>query len=78
MSHVNVSIDEAHLHAIASVADALQERGMRVEQVLDGLGIIIGSVADERRGLLEQVPGVDVVSDGELSYQLPPPNADVQ
>ena len=78
MPHVNVSIDDAHLHVIGTVAQALQERGMHVEQVLDGIGIIVGSVADDRRRLLEQVPGVDAVSDGQLAYQLPPPGADVQ
>ena len=78
MSHVNVSIDDAHLDSMSSVARALQERGMHVDQVLDGVGIITGSVADDRRGLLESVPGVDAVLDGQLSYQLPPPTAEVQ
>ena len=78
MSHVNVSIDDAHLEAIGSVAQALRERGMLVEQVLDGLGIIVGQVPDDRRLLLQQVPGVDSVSDGQLTYQLPPPSADLQ
>jgi hypothetical protein len=78
MSRVSVSIDDAHLATIGSVARALSDRGMRVEQVLDGVGIITGSVADESRRLLELVPGVDTVLDGALAVQLPPPDADVQ
>lgn len=77
MSSVSVSVDDAHLESIGSVARALQEQGMRVEQVLDGLGIITGSVADDRRRLLERVPGVDAVLD-QLTYQLPAPGADLQ
>ena len=78
MSSVSVTVDDAHLTSIGSVARALQEHGMRVDQVLDGLGIITGSVADDRRALLEGVPGVDTVADGELTYQLPSPGADLQ
>jgi len=77
VAEVSVSIDDAHLPVITSVAQALQARGMQVEQVLDAMGIITGSVADDRRPLLEAVPGVAAVVDG-LAHQLSPPNAEVQ
>lgn len=78
MSSVSVSVADAHLSSMGAVAQALQERGMHVEQVLDALGIITGSIADDRRSLLEAVPGVDAVLDGQLVYQLPSPGAEVQ
>jgi hypothetical protein len=78
VSSVSVSVEDAHLPSIGAVARALQEQGRRVEQVLDGVGIITGSVPDDRRMLLERVPGVDAVVDGSLTYQLPVPGADVQ
>ncbi len=78
MSHVTVSVDDEHLDGITSVAQALREQGMHVEQVLGAVGMITGSVAQERRGLLESVPGVASVLDGELSYRLPSPGAEVQ
>lgn len=78
MSHVSVSIDDAHLPSIGRVAQALREHGMLVEQVLDGVGIITGSVAPDRRRTLELVPGVDAVLDDGLVHQLPDPGADVQ
>lgn len=78
MSHVSVSIDDAHLPSIGRVAQALQEQGMHVEQVLDGVGIITGSVAPDRRRTLELVAGVDEVVDDALVHRLPDPGADVQ
>ena len=78
MSHISVSIDDEHLESMSSVALALQDRGMQIEQVLDGVGIITGSVADESRLLLESVPGVAAIADSSLTYQLPSPDAGIQ
>jgi hypothetical protein len=78
MAHVSVSIDDAHLGSLTSVVRELQARGLHVEQVLDVLGVVTGSVDDEASRLaLRAVPGVASV-DGSLRYQLPPPQADVQ
>ncbi len=78
MSHINVSIDDEHLGSIGSIARALQDKGMQVEQVLDGVGIITGSVTDERRLLLASVPGVAAIVDDSLTCQLPSPDAGIQ
>lgn len=78
MSHVTVSIDDEHLDSMSSVALALRDRGMEVEQVLDAVGIIIGSVAEEQRPMLASVPGVAAVTDDQPTYQLPPPDAAIQ
>jgi hypothetical protein len=51
---------------------------MHVEQVLDGMGIITGSVAEESRLLLASVPGVAAVTYSSLTYQLPSPDAGIQ
>ena len=78
MTHVSVSIDDAHLGSMPSVVRELQARGLHVEQVLDVLGVVTGSFDDEACGhALRGVPGVSSV-DGSLTYQLPPPTADVQ
>lgn len=78
MSHISVSIDDEHLKSMSSVARALQDKGMLVEQVLDGVGIITGSVADESRLLLASVPGVAAIADSPLTYSLPSPDARIQ
>ena len=77
MAHVSVSIDDHHLTELDDVVQALRASGLRVEQVLDGLGVITGSVDDGQRRSLERVPGVLSV-DGALSYQLPSPDSPVQ
>ena len=75
MVQVSVTVDDAH--AIEEVAAGLRARGMEVAEVLDGIGMITGSVPDEARDALSGVEGVASV-DEQLTHQLPPADADVQ
>lgn len=77
MAHVSVSIDDEHLSSLSDVVQALRASGLQVEQVLDGMGVVTGSVPEEQRRSLELVPGVLSV-DRSLSYQLPSPDSPVQ
>ena len=77
MPDVTVTVDDEHLGALEGVAEALRSEGMQVAQVLGDLGIISGSVADDVLPRLAAVPGVSSV-DLPMSFQLPPPDADVQ
>ena len=72
MGKVTVSIDDKHLSAIHEVAANLQEQGLQVQSVLEGVGVITGSVPDEQRHTLLNVAGVTSV-DPDLDVQLPPP-----
>jgi len=72
VSKVTVSIDDNHLSAIHEVAAHLREHGLEVQSVLEGVGVITGSVPDEQRQTLLNVPGVASV-DPELDVRLPPP-----
>jgi hypothetical protein len=74
---VNVSVTVGDGHAIEEVAAGLRARGMEVAEVLDGIGMITGSVPDDARDSLAGVDGVASV-DEQLTHQLPPPDADVQ
>ena len=74
---VQVSVTVGDGHAIEEVAAGLRARGMEVAEVLDGIGMITGSVPDESRDALAGVEGVSKVDD-QLTHQLPPPDADVQ
>ncbi|RZU31915.1 hypothetical protein [Blastococcus saxobsidens] len=77
MTHVSVTVDDGHLAALDGVVQGLRARGMQVDQVLDGLGIITGSVPPGAAGALTAVDGV-VSVDEQLAVQLPPPEAPVQ
>jgi uncharacterized membrane-anchored protein len=50
---------------------------MHVDQVLNEIGVISGSVPDDRRQLLQTVTGVQSVED-TATVQLPPPESPVQ
>jgi hypothetical protein len=77
MVELSVTVDDGHLPAIEDVAARLRARGMQVEQVLEGLGIITGSASSAVRNSLTAVEGVAAV-DEQLTHQLPPPDAPVQ
>jgi hypothetical protein len=77
MVQLSVTVDDGHLPAINEIAQALRAQGMRVEQVLDGLGVITGSAPADSRSALTGVEGV-VSVDEELTHQLPPPDSAVQ
>jgi hypothetical protein len=74
---VQLNVTVAGGHAIEEVAAGLRARGMDVAQVLDGIGVITGSAPDDVRNDLVGVKGVASV-DEQLTYQLPPPDAEVQ
>jgi hypothetical protein len=74
-ARVSVTVDEQHLASLAEVVEALRGRGMQVDAVLEGLGMVTGSAPDAE--VLWQVEGVSAV-DAELEHQLPPPDADIQ
>lgn len=72
---VTVTVDEEHVSSIGDVAAELRGRGMQVEQVLGGIGVVTGRSADP--AALREVAGVASV-DAEVSVQIPPPDHDVQ
>ncbi len=76
-TRITVTIDDDHLARADQVADQLRAAGMTVEQVLGTVGIITGSVDPSQRASLEAVPGVAAVED-EMTFQIPPPDADIQ
>lgn len=77
MLNIVVTVGPQRLAEVAEVAEELRGRGMVVERVLESTGLITGTVPDNLRDGLGSVPGVASV-DTERSYQLPPPDADIQ
>lgn len=74
---ITVTVDDAHVADVDSVADELRAAGMEVSEVLGPVGIILGSVPSEQRAALEALPGVMAV-ESEQTFQIPPPDAEIQ
>ena len=72
-----VSVKDEHLDRILEVAQSLESAGMKIEQVMDKLGVITGSCESEKVEDLYQVEGASNV-EREREYQLAPPDSDIQ
>jgi hypothetical protein len=75
LSSVSVTVDEEHLADMSRVVEALRERGMQVEAVLEGLGMVTGRAPDTE--VLRQVEGVSAV-DAVMERHVPPPEDEIQ
>jgi hypothetical protein len=62
---------------VGDVAEALRAAGMQVDQVLDDIGMVTGSIDDDAEQSVRTVAGVPSV-DRALGFQLPPPDAPIQ
>ena len=74
---VNVSIAEDHLDQMDEVVRRMERAGLKVDQRLDAIGVVSGSIEAARVGSLESVGGVASV---ERSRQvgIPPHEEDPQ
>lgn len=78
MTEITVTVDDAHLRSIATVARELAARGMTVDRVLPAAGCIVGSVAARAAtAALRSVPGV-VSVDSQIVLSVPAPGAEIQ
>jgi hypothetical protein len=71
-----VTVQDDHLPEIQKVASQLRKRGMHVDAVLEGIGLISGSVLESVPDL-RSVPGVAAVEQ-QTQFQVPPPDAPVK
>jgi hypothetical protein len=72
-----VTVTVGDLGRLDEVVDRLREAGLRVERVLEPVGVVTGSVDPARRAALRAVPGVVAVED-DRHVGLAPPDAGVQ
>lgn len=77
MERVLVTMTDKGLDDLPTVVEALRGAGLTVTDVLEGIGVVSGTV--DRAGLtaLSTVPGVAEV-ERQNEIQLPPPDAPVQ
>jgi hypothetical protein len=74
---LTLSISDSHLKDIGGVAKAATKAGMKVEQRLESLGVLTGSIDAHKVERLHKIPGVSHVEE-ERKVQLPPPGSPVQ
>lgn len=77
MEKVVVSVSDDQMADLSRVLADLREAGLVVDNVLQLLGTVTGSVEPGAISRLEQVPGVAAVQRAQ-HYQLPHPDTDVQ
>jgi hypothetical protein len=74
--HVVVTVDEKHLPEIRHVAAKLRSKGMQVDEIMEAIGMICGSYADNAADL-QAVQGVASVEE-PAGFDLPSPDSPIQ
>jgi hypothetical protein len=76
---VQVLVDDAHRDRLPEIAARLKAAGMRVEQQMDQIGILAGTLREDADlNALSTVEGVIAVERSDQLYQLPDNDAPVQ
>jgi hypothetical protein len=74
---ITVTVDDDHVARIQEIADQLRAAGMQIGQVLPEIGVITGAAMTSVKPAISALPGVAAVT-YERSFQLPPPDSDIQ
>ena len=74
---VLVSVAEEHRAQMHQVAQRCREAGLEVDQTLGAVGVITGSIPQDKMSSLSGVQGVASVERGQ-DYQIAPPDSNVQ
>ncbi|MFB2978397.1 hypothetical protein [Microseira sp. BLCC-F43] len=79
MSEVNLSVlvKDEYRERILEVVTALQADGMKVEQLMEQIGVIAGSIDSTKLPGIERIEGVSAVELAQ-GYQLEPPTSEIQ
>jgi hypothetical protein len=74
---LSVSISDSHMGRISDVAAAAERAGMEVEQQLPQIGVLTGTIEQDRLQALQRVPGVQHVEE-EREVGIAPPGSRLQ
>lgn len=74
---VAISVDDDHLDDLDKVVSELRRVGLQVDNVLDAVGVVTGTVAGSAVEALESVPGVAEV-ELQRVHRIAPPDGEVQ
>jgi hypothetical protein len=74
---VLVSVDDQHLPKLGQVVERCKAAGLEVEQTLEKIGTLTGSIHPDKIADLSKVAGISSVErSGE--YEIAPPDSEVQ
>jgi hypothetical protein len=74
---VSLSVSDDRIDQFPEVVDRAREAGLDVWQELDLIGVVSGSIDEERLEELRRIPGVAAV-EPEREFQIPPPDSEIQ
>jgi hypothetical protein len=74
---LSLSVSDSHMGRISKVAQAAEKAGLKVEQRLDDLGVLIGSIDEDKVGQLHGLDGVSHVEKAQV-VGVPPPHSPIQ
>jgi hypothetical protein len=74
---VSISVSDEFLDRFADVVKRIEQAGLTVDQQLDTIGVITGSIDSDNIHKLDQVEGIAAV-ERSRGFQLPPPDSPIQ
>jgi hypothetical protein len=74
---LSLSVNDSHLKQLGKVAKAAKKAGMKVEQQLDALGVLTGSIDADKVDRLRGIEGVSSVEQ-DREVGIPTPGSPVQ
>jgi hypothetical protein len=77
VQQVSVSVDQSKLDRLAHVVEEMRRAGLNVDQQLDAIGVVTGSIDPDQIDKLRKVTGVAAV-EPDLTFQLPDPGSPIQ
>jgi hypothetical protein len=72
-----VSINDDHLHRFSEVVRDVEDAGMEIEEKMEDLGVLTGSIDSEKVEPLRRLEGVSHVEESRR-VEIPPPDSDIQ
>jgi hypothetical protein len=75
--NVSVSVADGSMNRFSEVVRRLKDAGLDVEQELEEIGVVTGSIDSEKAESLREIEGVSHV-ERSREYRIAPPDSDIQ
>jgi len=72
-----ISVDDEHLSRFSEVVKSIEGAGMDVDQQMEEIGVVTGSIEPEKVDPISDVEGVAHVEQSR-TFHIAPPDSDVQ